>query len=91
VDTAVSLVRVPRPITTALGLGAPTPVGLLVGGLSQGTGSILLDATLGAGVGWLIGPPQKKAAYIVGGAVATGVAGVFGLAGLLGVRYAWDP
>lgn len=78
-------------IETPLGLGAPTPGGIVLGTLSQSSGSILVDAAIGAGVGWLIAPETKKPAYIVGGAAATGLLGLLGLAGLLGVRYAWNP
>jgi hypothetical protein len=78
-------------VETPIGLGAPTPGGIVLGTLSQSSGSILIDAAIGAGVGWLIAPKEKQGAYVVGGAVATGVLGLLGLAGLLGVRYAWDP
>lgn len=78
-------------VETPIGLGAPTPGGIVLGTLSQSSGSLLVDAAIGAGVGWLIAPKGKQAGYIVGGAAATGILGLLGLAGLLGVRYAWDP
>lgn len=78
-------------IQTPIGLGAPTPGGIVLGTLTQSSGSILVDAVLGAGVGYLIAPEQKKPAYVIGGAAATGLLGLLGLAGLLGVRYAWNP
>lgn len=78
-------------IETPIGLGAPTPGGIVLGTLTQSSGSILVDAVLGAGVGYLIAPEAKKPAYVIGGAAATGLLGLLGLAGLLGVRYAWNP
>jgi len=81
----------PPPLETPVGVAGPTPGGVLLGALSQSTGSLLLDAAIGAGVGFLIAPENKRAGYVVGGAAATGLAGVLGLAGLLGVRYAWNP
>ena len=67
-----------RPLETPLGLGVPTPGGIALGTLSQSSGSALVDAAIGAGVGWLIAPETKKAPYIIGGAAATGLAGILG-------------
>lgn len=66
----------------------PTLGGLTLGALSASSGSILVDAGIGAGIGWLIAPSgREKTAYAVGGGVATGLAGVLGLGGLLVYRY----
>jgi hypothetical protein len=85
------MIGVSTAIETPMGLGAPTPGGIVLGTLTQSSGSVLVDAAIGAGVGWLVAPEAKKPAYIIGGAAATGLLGILGLAGLLGVRYAWDP
>jgi hypothetical protein len=66
------------------------PVGMgamALGVLSQSTGSVLLDAGIGALVGYAVAPKKERAGYVAGGAAATAVAGVLGLAGLLVYRY----
>lgn len=61
-------------------------MGQAMGLLSESTGWILLDAAVGGGVGWLLAPKGQETGYILGGAFATGLAGVFGLAALVGYR-----
>ncbi len=52
---------------------------IALGALSQSTGSILIDTAIGGAVGYAMAPKKQKYRYAVGGAVATGLAGVFGL------------
>jgi hypothetical protein len=71
----------------ALGPGPMMPktgMGQAMGLLSESTGWIILDAALGGGVGWMLAPRGQETGYVLGGALATGLAGVFGLAGLVG-------
>jgi hypothetical protein len=73
----------------ALGPGPMMPkagMGQAMGILSESTGWVLLDALVGGGVGWLLAPKGQETGYVLGGALATGLAGVFGLAGLVGYR-----
>lgn len=59
----------------------PTLGARTMGALSAGTGSVLIDAGIGAAAGAFIAPSSnERGAYAIGGAVATGVGGVFGLA-----------
>jgi hypothetical protein len=53
---------------------------LALGALSQSTGSVLIDAAIGGAAGYLFAPKGTKARYALGGAVATGLTGVLGLA-----------
>jgi len=62
-------------------------LGALFGVASQSTGSILLDASLGALAGYAVAPTKDKWRYVAIGAVATGLAGVLGLAGTLAYGY----
>jgi hypothetical protein len=69
-------------------IGAPTPAGALLGAVSQSTGSILLDAALGAGLGYVIAPDEEeRVSYTAWGAAASGLGGLLGVAVLLGYRY----
>ena len=68
----------------------PTLGGLTLGALSSSTGAVLIDAAVGAGVGYLIAPKSDKTGYMVGGSLAVGVAGGLGLLGLIGWRYLAD-
>ncbi len=73
-------------VTSPIGLGAD-PNGILWGALSTGTGSILLDAAVGATAGAYLTPSAKgRAKWMAAGAAATGLAGVLGLGGLLAYR-----
>lgn len=56
--------------------------------LSLSTGSLLLDAGVGAAAGYLVAPKAARTLYAVGGAAATTLAGLLGLVGVLGVAYA---
>jgi hypothetical protein len=58
-------------------------VGALSDVASYSTGSVLLDAGVGATLGYLLAPPAKHAVWAGAGAVLGGLGGVFGL-GLLG-------
>ena len=69
----------------------PTMGQVALEALSTGSGAILVDTAIGAGVGYLIAPESKKVAYAVGGGLATGLAGLLGLGGLLAVRYLANP
>jgi hypothetical protein len=71
-------------------LERPTLGAMTLGAVSLGTGVSWVDAGIGAGVGYLIAPESKKVAYAVGGGLATGLAGLLGLGGLLVVRYVVD-
>jgi predicted phosphodiesterase len=52
---------------------------------SSSTGSVLGDGVIGAVAGYLSAPPgPRKWQYAAGGAVVTGLAGLFGLAGTVG-------
>lgn len=62
-------------------------LGALFGAASQSTGSALLDASLGALAGYVVAPPKDKWRFVAIGAVATGLAGVLGLAGTLTYGY----
>jgi hypothetical protein len=66
-------------------------MGQAMGLLSESTGWVFVDAAVGAGVGWLVAPRGQETGYVLGGALATGLAGVFGLAGLVGWRYLVAP
>jgi hypothetical protein len=73
-----SQLTVTRPTIGAVGLGA----------ISQGTGSSLTDAAIGAGIGYLISPSDaERALYAAYGALAVGLGGVLGIGILVGVRY----
>ena len=81
---------------TALAPVTPDPLGpdrqalgALFGVASQSTGSILLDASLGALAGYAVAPAggKQRWRYVAIGAVATGLAGVLGLAGTLAYGY----
>ena len=52
-----------------------------IGALTTSTGSPLTDALVGGIVGYLVAPRSERKAFAVGGAVATGLAGVIGLLG----------
>lgn len=65
----------------------PTVGGLTIGALSSSTGAVLIDAAVGAGVGYLIAPRgTDRTGYMLGGGLAVGVAGGLGLLGLIGYR-----
>lgn len=66
------------------GWAPPTYVGALNALVSTSTGSVLVDAGIGAGVGYLLAPTAGRTAYTVAGALLGGLGGIFGLA-LLGV------
>jgi predicted cation transporter len=61
---------------------------LLLGALSQSTGSVAIDAAVGAAVGYALAPKDAKARYAVGAALATGLFGALGLVGTLGTIWA---
>jgi hypothetical protein len=70
-------------------LGRERPaLGAVFGVASQSSGSVMLDASLGALVGY-VGAPSVKGRwkYAAGGAIATGLAGLTGLLCTLGVVY----
>ena len=69
-------------VTVPPGMGAAA-----LGVLSQSSGSMLVDAGIGALVGYAIAPGKDRIGYVAGGAAATALAGVLGLAGLLAFRY----
>jgi hypothetical protein len=73
-----------------LGVGEPLPpVGMgqaMLGAATASTGNAILDALLGAGVGWVVAPAEARIPYAVGGALATALFGVLGLAGTVGFR-----
>jgi len=75
----------PAPVVRYVGAPSLGAVGL--GGISFGSGSILVDAALGSGVGYLIAPSGEKERYVVGGAVASGLGGLLGIGVLLACRY----
>jgi len=62
--------------------------GMALRGLTQSTGSLLIDGTLGAAAGYFAAPSDhQRVGYAVGGAVATGLAGLLGLVAILGYSY----
>ena len=74
-----------RPIIPAPTLGART-----LGMLSVSpSGSELVDAGLGAVVGYLVAPRGLKTQFALGGAAATGLAGVTGALGTALVAFFW--
>jgi hypothetical protein len=68
-------------------VGAPTLGAVGLGAISSSTGSILIDAALGAGIGYFISPVDEEERYAIGGALASGLGGVLGIALLVGWRY----
>ena len=80
------LAVVTRPLPLKVGAGS-SATDVVLGGLTESTGWIVVDAAVGAGVGWFIAPKGQETGYAIGGALATGLTGVLGLAGLLGWRY----
>lgn len=62
----------------------PSYVGQLSSLVSTSTGSVIIDAGVGAGVGYLLAPVATRTTYTVAGALLGGLGGIFGLA-LLGV------
>jgi hypothetical protein len=54
---------------------------LLLGALSQSTGSILIDGAIGGATAYALAPADARARYAVGGAAATGLGGLVGLVG----------
>ena len=79
---------------TLVGRHLPVKVGTgdtVMGALTDSTGWVIVDALIGGAVGWLIAPKEQEVGYALGGAAATGLAGVIGLVGLLGWRYAVAP
>ena len=52
--------------------------------ISRGTGSWLLDVCVGGGVGYLLAKPGQRVGTTVAGAVLTGVAGLLGMALVVG-------
>ena len=61
---------------------------LVLGAISQSTGSILIDSAIGGVTGYLLAPEKCQARYAVGGAVATGLGGLLGLLGTVAFIYA---
>jgi hypothetical protein len=62
--------------------------GIALRGITQSTGSFLVDGTLGAAAGYFAAPTDRQRfGYAVGGAVATGVAGLLGLVAIIGYSY----
>lgn len=59
-----------------------------LGALSQSTGSILIDTAIGGVAGYAMAPKKQRYRYAVGGAVATGLGGVFGLLATAAFAYA---
>ena len=69
-------------------VGAPTVAAIGLGAISSSTGSVLLDAALGAGIGYAISPDeQERTPYVAAGAAAAGVAGLLGVGLIIGYRY----
>lgn len=66
----------------------PSYVGALSSFISTSSGSIVFDAGVGAGVGYLLAPTAARTTYAVAGAVLGGVGGLFGLALLAVYAYA---
>jgi hypothetical protein len=79
---------------TAVTQHLPVKVGtgdVVLGSLTESSGWVIVDAAIGASVGWLIAPKGEETGWALGGAFAAGLAGVLGLAGLLGWRYIATP
>lgn len=57
---------------------------LVSGVLSGSTGSVLWDAALGGGVGYLLAPAHAKLGITLAGAALAGLGGVLGLSLLVG-------
>jgi hypothetical protein len=76
-----------QPVSIGLASAASDPGTFLWGAMSSSTGSILLDAAVGATAGSYLSPtPKDKAGWMAAGALATGLAGVLGLGALIGFR-----
>jgi hypothetical protein len=60
---------------------------VVLASVSSSTGIVPLDGLIGAGIGYFVAPKDEKVVYAVGGGLAGGLAGVLGIAILLGVRY----
>lgn len=73
-----------NPHSSTLAWAPPSYVGALSSFVSTSSGSVLIDAGIGAGMGYLLAPAAAKTTYAVAGALLGGVGGLFGLA-LLGV------
>jgi hypothetical protein len=52
--------------------------------ISTGTGSMLFDACIGGVIGYLVARPGQKVGTTVAGAALTGVAGLLGMALVVG-------
>jgi hypothetical protein len=79
--------QLPAAVSHPVGLGVPDPNGFIWGALSSGTGSILLDAAIGATAGsYLATSGKSRPGWMAAGAAATGLAGVLGLGGLIAYR-----
>lgn len=67
---------------------ASTTEGWSVGeALTSSSGSILVDATIGGALGYLIAPASKRALYVLVGAGGAGIVGVLGLVGLITLAF----
>jgi len=72
------------------GLGDAAPGASVMHALSWSSGSVLVDAAIGGFAGYAVAPKTEKNSrwmWTAGGAVAAGVAGVFGLLVTVGYGY----
>jgi hypothetical protein len=67
------------------GFGATPVADQALGILSSSTGMFLVDGAVGAGVGYIMAPRNKRGRYALGMGLAAGLGGLLGLA--LGVGY----